>query len=123
LWLCLWFLVSVGIPWCPIATHEAGDTFWIHVLAVYPESSLFALGGALLLLAKHEMDFFGFDVLSNMPCSKTIFVLFFSNGLELGDTASKEGIYMEWIRKRIRKNEDAEAEEAEEEEEEEEEKG
>jgi hypothetical protein len=23
------------------------------------------------------------------------FVLFFSNGLELGDTASKEGIYME----------------------------
>jgi hypothetical protein len=37
---------------------------------------------------------------------------------ELGDTASKEGIYMEWIRKRIRKDEEAAAAEEEEQEEE-----
>lgn len=37
------------------------------------------------------MDFFGFDVLSNMPCCQTIFVLFFSNGLKLGDTAEQGG--------------------------------
>lgn len=42
------------------------------------------------------MDFFGFDILSHMPCCQPIFVLFFSNGLELGDTVTKEGAKSIW---------------------------
>jgi hypothetical protein len=77
--LGLWFLAWFRIPRGAIATDEAGDTFWVDVLPVYPEGRLFALGCALLLLAKHEMDLFGLDILSDMPCGESIFVLFFSD--------------------------------------------
>jgi hypothetical protein len=48
-------------------------------LAIHPESSLLPLGGAFLLLAKHDVNLFGLDILPDMPRRETIFVLFFSD--------------------------------------------
>lgn len=79
--LDLWLFALVVIPRGAVAAYKAGDTFWIDVLSVDSKGCLFALGGTLLLLAKHEVNLFGLDILSDMPCCETIFVLFFSNEL------------------------------------------
>lgn len=70
-----------AIPRSAIATHEAGDSLGVDILAIDAESRLFALGGALLLLAKHQMDFLCLDIFANMPCGEAIFVLLFSDGI------------------------------------------
>ena len=76
--LVLWFLASSTVPGCAVATDEAGDSLGVDVLAIDPEGRLFALGGPLLLLAKHQVDLLGLDVLADMPCGETILVLLFS---------------------------------------------
>jgi hypothetical protein len=76
--LCFRFR-SIRIPRCTVATYKASDTFRVDVLAIHPESSLLPLGGAFLLLAKHDVDLFGLDILPDMPCRETVFVLFFSD--------------------------------------------
>jgi hypothetical protein len=93
--LWLWLFVSSGIPGSSIATNEASDSFGVDVLPIHPEGSLFPLGGALLLFAKHQVDLFGFDILSDMPCGKTIFVLLFSNGLGLDWEYGRGGVGIE----------------------------
>lgn len=71
-------LILILFPGRAIATYKASNPFRVDVLATDPEGCLLASGGPFLLFAKHEVDFFGFDVLSNMPCGETVFVLFFS---------------------------------------------
>lgn len=70
--------IPLLIPGVTVAAKEACNAFRVDILAIYPESSLLPSGGTLLLFANHEVDFFGLDVFADMPCGKTVFVLFFS---------------------------------------------
>jgi hypothetical protein len=76
--LILGVSIPVVIPGITVAPYEACYAFGIDILAVDPKGSLLPSGGALLLLANHQMHFLGLDVFANMPCREAIFVLFFS---------------------------------------------
>jgi hypothetical protein len=70
--------IHLLIPGLTVAAKEACNAFRVDILAIYTESSLLPSGGTLLLFANHQVDFFSLDVLADMPCGKTVFVLFFS---------------------------------------------
>lgn len=72
------FPIPVLIPGITVAAKESCNAFRVDILAIYPKGSLLPSGGALLLFANHQVDFFGLDVFADMPCGKAVFVLFFS---------------------------------------------
>ena len=65
-------------PGLTISADEAGESLLVHFVACPAKGRLLASGGTLLLFANHQVNFFGLDVLADMPCGQTVFVLFFS---------------------------------------------
>ena len=68
------------IPRASVPTHETGDSFGIDILAVDAECRLLPSCRAFLLFANHQVHFLGLDILANMPCGQSIFILLFSAG-------------------------------------------
>jgi hypothetical protein len=71
-------LISIPVPRITVAAKKACNAFGINILPIYPKGSFLPSGGALLLFANHQVDFFSLDVLPDMPCGEAVFVLFFS---------------------------------------------
>lgn len=69
---------GIVIPRRPISTQKTRNALRIDLLPAHPERRLLPTGGSFLLFADHDMDFFGLDILANVPCGETIFILFFS---------------------------------------------
>lgn len=67
------------IPHIRVPTAESSDALLVDDLTVQSKSRLLALGGAPLLLAEHDMDFFLLQVLAEIPLGEAIFILFFSD--------------------------------------------
>lgn len=72
----------IGLHVRSISTDKAGDAFGVDFLSSNTETCLLASGRSFLLLSDHDMDFFGLDILADMPCSQAVFVLFFSGKFE-----------------------------------------
>jgi hypothetical protein len=58
-------LVAVQVG--SVSAYEACNTFGVNLLTGHSKDSLFASGCPLLLLSNHNVDFFGFDILADVP--------------------------------------------------------
>jgi hypothetical protein len=57
----------VVIPVRSVSSYETSNAFGVDFLASHSKDSLLAPRSPLLLFANHDIDFLGFDVLSNVP--------------------------------------------------------
>lgn len=77
-------VVASVVPGSTVPTDKASDTLGVDFLTTDSKGGLLASSSSLLLLSDHHMDFFGLDVLSDMPCRQTILELLFSGKSKLG---------------------------------------
>jgi hypothetical protein len=60
-----------------VSTDETCDALGVNFLTANPKPGLLSTGSSFLLFSNHNMNFFGFDVLPNMPGCQPVFVLLF----------------------------------------------
>jgi hypothetical protein len=77
-------IVARVVPGSTVPTDKASDALGVDFLTTHSKCGLFASSSSLLLLSDHHMDFFGLDVLSDMPCRQTVLKLLFSGKSKLG---------------------------------------
>jgi hypothetical protein len=85
-------VVASVVPGSTIPPDKACDALGVDFLTTHSECGLLASSSSLLLLPDHHMDFFGLDVLSDMPCCQTVLVLLFSES-KLGKFETSDAVH------------------------------
>lgn len=80
-------VVARVVPGSTVPPDKACDALGVDFLTTHSKCGLLASSSSLLLLSDHHMDFFGLDVLSDMPCCQTVLVLLFSGKSKLGKSS------------------------------------